>query len=144
MKNLTVFGVILACALAPLFFNTMGNGAIAMSKAPDKASTFKDSKGWNKIDLRLRQAWLESEEKGEGDAHLECILKASSKITDDEKMALSDAGFKYRTVIGQIVTGGLKAKDLPSVANLEFVQAMELAVPLSLKRSAKDQVTNPK
>jgi len=37
-------------------------------------------------------------------------------------------------VVGTIVTGSLAARSVPEVAALPFVQAMELAVPMSIKK----------
>jgi len=133
MKKIPLFTILVACAFLLLAIFPKHSGTFAMSKAPQKESAFKDSDGWNKADLRLRQAWLESGEKGNRDRQLECILKTKERMSAEQKKEITEAGFKYRTLIGKIVTGSMKAKDLPAVANLEFVQAMELAIPMSLK-----------
>ena len=65
---------------------------------------------------------------------IECILKARDRIGEEDKGMLAAAGFNARTVIGKIVTGNLEVRDVPEVANLPFVQVMELAVPMSLKK----------
>jgi len=103
-----------------------------MAKSPD---TFSETAGYKKIDLRLREAWSTSVKEDGGNKILQCIMKTKSRISDSEKERLKSAGYKFRTVIGRIITGSLKAKDVPGVSNLDFVVAMELSTPMSLKGS---------
>ena len=64
---------------------------------------------------------------------LECIVKTKAPLSPDDKVVLTSAGFVVRSVIGNIATGSLAADNLPSVAALNFIEAMELAAPMSLK-----------
>lgn len=105
--------------------------AQASSKRPAAAKDFESTPGYKKIDLRLREAWKERPSSRKA---LECILKARERITEDDKAALAAAGFNPRTVVGTIATGNLAVRDVPDVSNLPFVQVMELAVPMSLKK----------
>ena len=105
--------------------------AQASSKRPASAKSFESTPGYEKIDLRLREAW---KERPSSKKALECILKTRERITEDDRAALAAAGFNSRTVVGSIATGNLAVRDVPDVSNLPFVQVMELAVPMSLKK----------
>ena len=80
--------------------------------------------------MNLRNSWQDSKD----DAVLECLLKTSTRPTEDQKEALAKAGFKARTFIGKIITGSVKRGNLKAVANRDFVEAMEASTPLSLKK----------
>jgi hypothetical protein len=97
-------------------------------------TTFKSSPGWQKLDLRFRNAWEDATVKGDSRRSFECLLKTKTTPSKDQIRQLSDAGFTSRSVIGKIMTGSIKTSDVPEVAALPFVQAMELAVPLSPKK----------
>ncbi|MBT3182543.1 MAG: hypothetical protein HN337_08570 [Deltaproteobacteria bacterium] len=112
-----------------------------MAKSPEN---FSESGGYKKIDLRLREAWKTSMKDGDGNRTLQCIMKTRSRISDSEQKQLKSSGYKFRTIIGRIITGTLKAKDLPTVANLDFVIAMELSTPMSLKGGGKEKVKSRK
>lgn len=126
---------IAALAAAFLFTTTcvvlVPSSSSASATKPKKMETFESSPGYEKIDLRLREAW---KEKPTSKQAVECILKAHERLSEDDSAALAAAGFKARTVIGSIATGTLPMRDVPDVANLPFVQVMELAVPMSLKK----------
>lgn len=123
--------VLIMAALAISF----ASSSEAFSRRPKKDTNFEGSPAWEKLDLRMRQAWKESiSEGGDKDKVLECIMKAENRPSPDDKAALAAAGFKGRTFAGRIITGSVKAKDVPEVAGLSFITAMELAVPLELKK----------
>ena len=132
MKNTSKYliAVICVCALVATFTQSK---LLASSKSPEKVS-FEETEGWKKIDLRLREAWLDATKKGDKKRKLECIAKTKKRVSADDKAILKNAGFTHRTVIGRIVTGSLNVKDLPDVANLELIEAMELATPMTLKK----------
>jgi len=128
-SNILIVVAVLLCSLA-VALNAAGSAS-----HPGKSEDFKGSPVYDKLDLRFKQAWEESIAKGgDPDKSLECMMKLAAKPTDDERALLSAAGFKSRTVVGTIVTGNLAAKSVPEVAALPFVQAMELAVPMSIKK----------
>ena len=105
-----------------------------MAKKPSESIQFEESPGWKKIDLRMKTAWKEAESVGKRSKMLECIMKTEEKPDKNGREALKQAGFAARTFIGRIITGSVAVGDLPTVANLEMVQVMELAVPMSLKK----------
>jgi len=101
MKTIHIIIVVFLVISAALLPQFTAN-SFASAKSPEKTAGFKGSPAWNKLDLRMRQAW-------------------------------EDSGFRARSVIGRIVTGSVDVGDLPQVANLKFISAMELAVPMMLK-----------
>jgi len=128
--------VLVALILASLSFTQFCAAKKTEKKTPPPSSTyttFKSSAGWQKLDLRFRNAWEDATVKGDSRRSFECLLKTKTKPSTDEIRQLSDAGFTSRSVIGKIMTGSIKTSDVPEVAALPFVQAMELAVPLSPK-----------
>jgi len=134
MKIITTLTVFIACATFALTTIAITpNDANALTKKPSELHPFNETAGWKKIDLRLREAWIDAMAKNDDSKYFECIMKAFHPMSKDEKEQLGGAGFKARNTIGAIATGRLMAKDLPEVANLDFVQAMELAVPMTLK-----------
>jgi hypothetical protein len=119
--------LLVACSLMAL----AATSSFASAAKPKKVEAFEASPGYEKMDLRLREAWRENPTSKQS---AECILKARDRISEDDNAALAAAGFKTRTLIGSIATGSLSMRDVPDVANLPFVQVMELAVPMSLKK----------
>ena len=107
--------------------------AHAFARAPEKGAEFEGSPAWQKLDLRMREAWLDAHKKGRRKKRLECLLKTKARVSADERSLLEGAGFAPRSVIGDIITGNVQVRYVPAVAGLEFVQAMELAVPMSFK-----------
>ncbi len=97
-------------------------------------AAFKTTKEWDKLDGRFKMAYEKAISENEKDKKFECFVKTISKPTEDEKNLLKDAGFIHRSTSENILTGSIKMEDVPSVARLEFVKTMELAVPLSPKR----------
>ncbi len=130
MKTITAILVVAAVLAAQAFTITHPGDALASARRPAKAKDFESTPGYEKLDLRLKEAWRE---KPSGKDLLECILKARGRMGEDDQAALAAAGFNARTVVGTIATGNLMVRDVPDVANLPFVQVMELAVPMSLK-----------
>ncbi|MFH0800615.1 MAG: hypothetical protein V2A66_10620 [Pseudomonadota bacterium] len=124
---------ILITAFVPYASLTHGD-AMASAKAPVKGAGFEGSAAWAKADLRLREAWRGASEKGKGSERLECLMKTRMPIGANERALLKSAGFVVHTVIVTIATGDLAAKNLPAVASLDFVESMELAAPMSIKR----------
>lgn len=102
--------------------------------ASSKYASFKSSADWNKLDGRFKQAWDEAVSKGNEERQFECLIKVKTKLSGADKEKIKGAGFEYRSAIGKILTGAVRAKDVPAVAALKFVEVMELAVPLSPKK----------
>jgi len=118
--------------------------ALSGAKHPKGDGDFAKSKAYKKLDLRLAESWRSFAKRGANpDQVLECLVKVKARPTDAQRAALSAAGFNYRTVVGAIVTGNLKARSVPEVARLDFVEAMEQAVPLNLKTPAGGRAPTP-
>lgn len=108
----------------------------ASARAPSKKAdifTFETSAAWQKADLRLRTAWHEAMQRDKKNTKFECILKTRDEMTADQKAIIKSAGFNYRSLIGNIVTGSFEARNLPAIAELKFVEAIELAMPMGIK-----------
>jgi len=131
MKISRYFMVLATFVAAVAITAAPATDTFAAAQRPAKAKAFESSPGYEKLDLRLREAWSA---KPTSRKTIECILKATDRMGEDDKAMLAAAGFNARTVIGKIATGNLKVRDVPEVANLRFIQVMELAVPLSLKK----------
>jgi hypothetical protein len=104
------------------------------AKAPSKIDVFKSSADWAKLDLHFKQAWEKAMTAGETDKKLDCFIKTKAKMDKNEKGSLADAGYTLRSLTGRIGTGSVEADNVPRVAALPFIQAMELAVPVSPKK----------
>ncbi len=120
-------------AIASITFLYAGD-APASAKAPEPTASFDSSPAFSKLDLRSREAWRNQIASKNPGAKLECFIKTSRPATDDDKALLAAAGFKARTFVGSIATGEVTAAKLQPVAELDFVSAVELAVPLSTKK----------
>ncbi len=107
-------------------------GCAAKQASPD-ISGFETTPGWNKLDGRLKQAWKEAVSKNQLELNLEILIKTNQPISNIQEKNLSNAGFVLRTKIKKINVGLIKVQNLPEVANLKCVIALELAVPMSLK-----------
>ena len=95
---------------------------------------FEPDEAWNKLDGRFKIAYSKAISKNDEHLPFDCMLKTKVKPTAKTKKMLLDAGFMYRSIIGNILTGSVEVKDVPAVAKLKCVSAMELAVPVSLKK----------
>lgn len=94
---------------------------------------FEASPAWGKLDIRFQDAWKEANQKKTRSRSFECMLRLTGTPLPREKEALAGAGFKARSFIKKIVTGSVAARDVPAVAELPFVEVMELAVPVTGK-----------
>ena len=131
MKRSHILSVVVVVIATALLVST----ALAGARHPKNGGDFRKSAAYKKLDLRLAQAWEESDSKGGNpNRALECMLKTTARPTEEQRAMLSSAGYNYRTVVGDIVTGNVKAKSVPDVARLDFVKVMELATPLYLKK----------
>ncbi|HPM41193.1 MAG TPA: hypothetical protein PLY45_02000 [bacterium] len=108
--------------------------AFSSAKTPKAPASFEGSPAFSKLDLRSREAWRSQLASKDPGKKLECFIKSIRPMTKDDKALLATAGFKARTFVGTIATGEVTAEGLQSVAELDFVSAVELAVPLSTKK----------
>ncbi len=95
---------------------------------------FERSPNFQKLDGRARTAWLNAMRAGDRKRDLSCIIKVRERLDQKEKNRLAGTGFRPGTIIQTIVTGSIEAEKVPSLAALEFVQVVELAVPLDIKK----------
>jgi len=133
MKHLCKIVLIAVCSLSAVTITTSPASASARHPKSSQAS-FEGSPAWQKLDLRLREAWRVSAKEGGGKNVFECLLKTDHPLAAAEQSTLKAAGFEARTFIGAIATGRVAVLHVPDVAALPFVSAMELAVPLELKK----------
>ncbi len=87
-----------------------------------------------KLDLRFQDAWQDAMDHHQKKRVFECMIKLHAVPTPREKEELAAAGFKARTWIKKIATGSVSARDVEAVAALPFVDVMELAVPVGMKK----------
>jgi hypothetical protein len=95
---------------------------------------FERSPNYQKLDGRARMAWVNAMRAGDKKRELSCLIKVRERLNQKQKNRLTGAGFKPGTIIQTIVTGRIAAEKVPSLAGLDFVKVVELAVPLDIKR----------
>jgi hypothetical protein len=96
-------------------------------------SAFAQSSNFRKLDLRAQTAWRDAMRAGDKDKRFSCLVKVEKKMSQRQQNALVGTGFKPGTIIQTIVTGTVAVKDVPALAGLGFVRAVELARPLGVK-----------
>lgn len=135
MSKLILFLIAVSFICSPLASSCAGkkSSGTTVSQTEELAG-FKTTDDWNKLDGRFKMAFDKALSENEKDKQFECLIKTSAKPTEDDKNILKTAGFMHRSVSGNILTGYVKIDNVPSVAKLEFVKVMELAVPLSPKK----------
>ncbi|OGQ48381.1 MAG: hypothetical protein A3I09_01055 [Deltaproteobacteria bacterium RIFCSPLOWO2_02_FULL_47_10] len=96
--------------------------------------------GWHKLDLNARQLVKPGRRVKNAPAasdYTELFIKTSVKVKKRQKKEFDKIGFKYGSIIpaekGAIVTGRIKISEIPSLAGLDFVVAIETGIPLSQK-----------
>jgi len=107
--------------------------ASAFSSRPKDYLDFQKSPGYRKINLPLRINWEDIMHHNKKNQRIECIIKTNQKLTEDQFAALDKSKFAIRAIIGTIITGTIIAKQLPQLANLEFITSIEGSVPVSPK-----------
>ena len=120
MKKLLLIGTVLAFTF------------VAAAHAAEKLD-FEKSPNFKKLDGRARMAWIAGMKNGGDKKELDCLIKVAAKMTPEQKSKLVGAGYKPGTIIDTIVTGKAPVNKVPAIAALDFVKALELAVPLNLK-----------
>lgn len=135
MKNSSVslfFASILTIILAVSLMLPSLTSAMSKSTAPKQP--FEETAGWKKIDIRARQSYQEFKKTGK-DIAIDAIIKTKEKPSASQKDELKSSGFIARTFIGRIITGSINLSALPQMTNLEFVEVIEMSVPMSLKKT---------
>ena len=143
MKKIVVFLVLIlvsACFIsAPSFSKAPPNRGVKAS-AGEAEHHFK---GFEKLDKGAKGVWLDWALKKPATPFLEAMVKTSIVVKKDQKKALKEAGFKYRSVIpykgenkeikGSIITGSISLEDIDKLAALDFVSYIEGAKVTHIK-----------
>ena len=61
---------------------------------------------------------------------VEVIIRVSCSLGQDQRTQLTSIGTQIRTVAGDVVTASLSLRQIPQLAELDFVSYIELASPL--------------
>jgi hypothetical protein len=86
--------------------------------------------GWDKLDLRAKQF---VENKSNEGKTAEIIIKTTKPVRHAQKKTFKKVGFEYKSIINNIVTGSIAWNKLKALANVKFVERIELAVPVGPK-----------
>lgn len=134
MKNIIITTLLIFSLFGAAAINACASKNSSEISTSQEINSFKPVEAWNKLDGRFKIAYSDAVSKDDMHRPFDCLLKTKNKPTSTTKKMLLEAGFMYRSIIGNILTGSLEAKDVQNVAKLNCVTAMELAVPLSLKK----------
>lgn len=105
----------------------------------------KSFPGIEKVSTGLQADWQQHQGWVAGSTWAECFVRVAGKVSPEHRKELRAAGFFPRSEIPvvaagaseSIITGHLRMRDLPKLAKLEFVTAIEGAVLLTPKSSVK-------
>ncbi len=130
MKFTTFFAVCfvslalsLACFAGASSKSSKGRSAQAIS---EQAEPFF---GWQKLDINARQTWEDYRQ-----LKMELMIKCTKPVGKAEKKIISEAGFIPTVCAGDICTGKIAINDLPKLATVDFLQAVEGAKALHYKK----------
>lgn len=91
------------------------------------SDAFTQSKAWAKVGANLQQAYLAAEKTGfPGNERLTCFVKANENILEGDQSFLTSNGFIVQIASGFTARGQMDLKSLPAVANLPFVQRIDI------------------
>lgn len=117
--------------------------APSFAKAPPNKAAKAQFEGFDKLDKGAKGAWLDWQSNKPATPLLEAMVLTSVVVKRDQKKALKEAGFKYRSVIphkgqdkkitGSIITGSISLEDINKLAALDFVSYIEGAKVVYLK-----------
>lgn len=88
---------------------------------------FKTEKNWNKLDDALKANWQDAMKTKDSERRMDCFVRVRAPFDEGDNSFLLSRGFAVRSEGGNIVSGHVKAIDLPSVATLDFVDAIRSA-----------------
>ena len=116
-----------ACGAMAIHAQKKGSPEAAPKAQQGSSSNeFTQSKAWNKVGANLQQAYLAALKAGFPDqGRLTCFVKANEQIMDGDQSFLTSNGFVVQMASGFTARGQMAPKDLPSVANLPFVQKID-------------------
>jgi hypothetical protein len=100
--------------------------AAASAETGATSNEFTQSKAWNKVGANLQQAYLAALATNfASDERLTCFVKANEQLMDGDQSFLTSNGFVVQMASGFTARGQMAMKNLPSVANLPFVQKID-------------------
>ena len=111
---------------------------LAQRKEVAKMNSFGTPCGIEKLDPLLRYELLKLQDSNQLDMELDIILSTRNELNRTEIEALREEGANVRSVIGKIITCSARAKDIFDIAELEFVENLEISKPLKLVRGKNE------
>ena len=111
---------------------------LAQRKEVAKMNSFGTPCGIEKLDPLLRYELLKLQDSNQLDMELDIILSTRNELNGTEIEALREEGANVRSVIGEIITCSARAKDIFDIAELEFVENLEISKPLKLVRGKNE------
>ena len=87
--------------------------------------------GWNKLDLRSRNIYKDDPASKEW---ADVIIKVTGTLKPKQMKQLEKAGFRPGAVMNIIMTGKIQMARLADLVGLSFVEYVEAAMPLGLKK----------
>jgi hypothetical protein len=97
-------------------------------------NSFGTPEGVKKLDPLLRYELLKLQDSSQLDMELDIIIATKDELNETERETLREKGANIRSVIGKIITCSARAKDIFEIAELEFVERIEISKPLKLLR----------
>ena len=119
--------MVVGCCIVGMFV-AIGVQAKKQQEQTDLLS-FQQTKAWNKIGLRLQQAWIDAVKAGDMDQTFECFASVRAPYSSGDRSFLQSKGYNVRLASGTIVRGNVAAKNLQQVAELYFVKTIKLSSP---------------
>ena len=107
---------------------------LAQRSEVNHLKSFGSPKGIKKLDPLLRYELLKLQDSDQLDMELDIIISTKNELNETQRETLREKGANVRSVIGKIITCSAKAKDIFDVAELEFVENLEISKPLKLLR----------
>lgn len=126
----------------PVYFNdtylyvSSAESAVKLAQRMEvvQMTSFGAPGGIEKLDPLLRYELLKLQDSNQLDMELDIIISARNELNETEIETLREKGANVRSVIGKIITCSAQAKDIFDVAELEFVENLEISKPLKLLR----------
>jgi hypothetical protein len=100
---------------------------VMMVASATVCAQFQNSRAWNKLGASLQQAWLAAKKAGDMDRSFKAFARVRAPADPGDQDFLQSKGFNVRVWAGSIARGDVKASDLEGVANLPFVDSINLA-----------------
>lgn len=105
----------------------MAAAGTAYAKSASDAGGFQNSRAWSKLGSSLQQAWLAAKKSGDMSRSFKAFARVRAPADTGDQSFLQSNGFNVRVWAGSIARGDVKASDLEAVANLPFVDSINLA-----------------